>query len=55
MSYSGEPNAHVLCHCLDCRKISGSNYSNNLVIPEDNFKVVSGKYFLPSSLYSKSF
>ncbi|TVY40311.1 hypothetical protein LSUB1_G003193 [Lachnellula subtilissima] len=42
MSYSGEPNAHVLCHCLDCRKISGSTYSNNLVVPEDNFKVVSG-------------
>ncbi|TVY53592.1 hypothetical protein LCER1_G003609 [Lachnellula cervina] len=42
MSYSGEPNAHVLCHCLDCRKISGSTYSNNLVVPENNFKVISG-------------
>ncbi|TVY90662.1 hypothetical protein LAWI1_G001416 [Lachnellula willkommii] len=42
MSYSGEPNAHVLCHCLDCRKISGSSYSNNLVVPENNFKIVSG-------------
>jgi len=42
MSYSGEPNAHVLCHCLDCRKISGSSYSNNVIVPEDNFKLVSG-------------
>jgi len=42
MSYSGEPNAHVLCHCLDCKKISGSTYSNNVVVPENNFKLVSG-------------
>lgn len=50
MSYSGEPNAHVLCHCLDCRKISGSTYSNNLVVPENNFKIVSGISFPPASL-----
>ena len=42
MNYEGEPNAHVLCHCLDCRKISGSSYSNNIVVPEDNFKLETG-------------
>ncbi|KAG9233134.1 Mss4-like protein [Amylocarpus encephaloides] len=43
LQYSGEPNAHVLCHCLDCRKISGGSYSNNIVVPEDNFKLLAGK------------
>ena len=54
MSYSGEPNAHVLCHCLDCRKISGSTYSNNIVVPEDNFKLVSGISSSPFSSRSCS-
>jgi hypothetical protein len=31
-----------LCHCTDCRKISGGNYSNNHVIPESNFTLLSG-------------
>lgn len=31
-----------MCHCADCRKISGGNYSNNIVVPSENFKVVSG-------------
>ena len=43
VNYTGEPNAHVLCHCLDCRKISGSSYSNNIVVPEGNFKLESGE------------
>ncbi|KAE8449763.1 hypothetical protein EG329_007538 [Mollisiaceae sp. DMI_Dod_QoI] len=43
LSYTGEPNGHALCHCLDCRKISGTSYSNNLIIPEQNFKLQSGK------------
>ncbi|TVY84883.1 hypothetical protein LSUE1_G001075 [Lachnellula suecica] len=42
VNYTGEPNAHVLCHCLDCRKISGSAYSNNIIVPDGNFKLVSG-------------
>lgn len=46
MNFSGEPNAHVLCHCKDCKKISGSMYSTNVVVPEDNFKLISG-IFLP--------
>jgi hypothetical protein len=31
-----------LCHCVDCRKISGSTYSTNLAVPEDSFKITSG-------------
>ncbi|KAH7370812.1 Mss4-like protein [Rhexocercosporidium sp. MPI-PUGE-AT-0058] len=38
VNFTGAPNAHLLCHCLDCRKISGGNYSNNVVVPEDSFK-----------------
>ncbi|EPE36225.1 Mss4-like protein [Glarea lozoyensis ATCC 20868] len=43
ISYTGEPGTHVLCHCLDCRKISGSSYGNNIVVPENNFKLLQGK------------
>ncbi|KAF8853516.1 hypothetical protein BDZ45DRAFT_598445 [Acephala macrosclerotiorum] len=42
LSYTGEPNDYALCHCLDCRKIGGASYSNNLTIPEQNFKLHSG-------------
>ncbi|KAF1989756.1 hypothetical protein K402DRAFT_263143 [Aulographum hederae CBS 113979] len=42
ISYTGEPALKALCHCLDCRKITGSTYSTNLAIPEDNFKLNSG-------------
>ncbi|KAJ9641058.1 hypothetical protein H2199_005726 [Coniosporium tulheliwenetii] len=42
ITYSGEPKMKCLCHCLDCRKISGSTYSTNVVVPEDGFEVTSG-------------
>ncbi|KAI1141353.1 Mss4-like protein [Hypoxylon sp. FL0543] len=42
ISYEGEPVSQVTCHCLDCRKISGSTYSVNLVVPRPAFKLVSG-------------
>jgi hypothetical protein len=32
----------TLCHCADCRKISGGNYSNNFIVPSERFKVVEG-------------
>ena len=55
VSYTGEPNVHALCHCLDCRKISGSTYSNNLVVPENNFKLESGmSLLLFTSIYRLS-
>jgi hypothetical protein len=46
------PNTHIfawltnlkcLCHCADCRKIGGGNYSNNHIVPDPNFKLISGK------------
>ncbi|KAL7950541.1 Mss4-like protein [Trichoderma barbatum] len=40
--YKTEPTAKVLCHCSDCRKISGSNYSVNFVVPEAAFQVAVG-------------
>jgi hypothetical protein len=33
----------VLCHCKDCRKITGSTYSTNAIYPESAFKLTSGK------------
>jgi hypothetical protein len=33
----------ALCHCLDCKKMSGSAYSTNIVAPGEGFKVTSGK------------
>jgi hypothetical protein len=39
---SGESGGSILCHCLDCRKITGSAYSTNAVYPEDGFKVTKG-------------
>lgn len=43
VEYEGEPAMTALCHCSDCRHISGGNYSNNIVVPSSNFKVTSGK------------
>ncbi|RVX69162.1 hypothetical protein B0A52_07138 [Exophiala mesophila] len=43
IEYSGEPAMTALCHCGDCRKISGGNYSNNIVVPSANFSITSGK------------
>jgi len=42
IEYTGEPQGKALCHCLDCRKISGSTYSTNVIIPEEGFKVIAG-------------
>ncbi|KAL7936150.1 Mss4-like protein [Trichoderma chlorosporum] len=41
-AYSEEPTAKVLCHCSDCRKISGSNYSVNFIVHEAAFSVTAG-------------
>jgi hypothetical protein len=54
LSYTGEPEGHVLCHCLDCRKISGTSYSNNLIVSEANFKLESGEYIHRWTLYTLS-
>ncbi|KAF1941338.1 hypothetical protein EJ02DRAFT_206336 [Clathrospora elynae] len=39
---TGDQEASILCHCLDCRKISGSTYSSNAVYSEDKFKITKG-------------
>lgn len=31
------------CHCMDCRKWTGSMFSNNLIVPLSGFKVLQGK------------
>ena len=31
-----------MCHCNDCKKFTGSEFSSNLVVEESNFKIVSG-------------
>jgi len=51
VNFTGEPNAHLLCHCLDCRKIGGASYSNNIVVPEDAFKLegINAQFFQPQS------
>ncbi|KAK7209431.1 hypothetical protein V2G26_016609 [Clonostachys chloroleuca] len=51
IAYYGEPNAKVICHCTDCRKISGSTYGVDLLIPTDRFFVTAGdvrKYQKPA-------
>jgi len=42
IEYTGEPEMTALCHCTDCRKISGGNYSNNFIVASQNFKVTAG-------------
>ncbi|KAJ5738116.1 hypothetical protein N7493_001271 [Penicillium malachiteum] len=39
---SGEPVDKGICHCLSCRKISGSTYTTNLLFAEANFSLISG-------------
>ncbi|KAI1816514.1 Mss4-like protein [Poronia punctata] len=41
-SYEGEPSVKALCHCADCRKISGSAFSTNILVSAEGFKVLSG-------------
>ncbi|TIA77650.1 hypothetical protein D6C76_04593 [Aureobasidium pullulans] len=40
--YQGEPAMKAACHCLPCRKTSGTTNSYNLMIPSDKYKVLSG-------------
>ncbi|KAJ4295627.1 hypothetical protein N0V90_007640 [Kalmusia sp. IMI 367209] len=38
----GEPAGKALCHCKDCRKITGSTYSTNAIFPDGQFKLAQG-------------
>ncbi|KAL2407232.1 hypothetical protein ABEF95_004236 [Exophiala dermatitidis] len=42
VEYTGDPAMTALCHCADCRKISGGLYSYNIVVPSSNFTVSDG-------------
>ncbi|KAL1310603.1 hypothetical protein AAFC00_000878 [Neodothiora populina] len=39
ISYDADPAMKALCHCVDCRKMTGSAYSTNVVVPSETFKV----------------
>ncbi|KAK4631809.1 hypothetical protein CLAFUW4_02930 [Fulvia fulva] len=43
--YTGDPAAVAVCHCIPCRKTAGTNGSFNFMIPQDNFKKLSGTDF----------
>ncbi|EUC50009.1 hypothetical protein COCMIDRAFT_82824 [Bipolaris oryzae ATCC 44560] len=38
----GDMEAQILCHCYDCRKISGTTYSTNALQSKDGFKILQG-------------
>ncbi|EME46842.1 hypothetical protein DOTSEDRAFT_70715 [Dothistroma septosporum NZE10] len=40
---TGEVQAKALCHCRDCKKITGSTYSTNIIVPGDGFSLIKGK------------
>ncbi|KAF1845037.1 uncharacterized protein K460DRAFT_365941 [Cucurbitaria berberidis CBS 394.84] len=39
---AGDSVANVLCHCYDCRKISGTTYSSNSLYSSDGLKITKG-------------
>ncbi|KAL6241560.1 hypothetical protein RBB50_011583 [Rhinocladiella similis] len=41
--YTGDPVMKAICHCSTCRHVSGSVFTTNVLVPEDKFKVTSGK------------
>ncbi|KAH0497638.1 hypothetical protein TgHK011_004927 [Trichoderma gracile] len=41
-SYDAEPISKAICHCDDCKKISGSNYSLSFIVPSSSFVVTAG-------------
>lgn len=42
IEFTDAPIKRILCHCLDCRKITGCHYSDNGVVVDEQFKLVSG-------------
>ncbi|OBT75130.1 hypothetical protein VF21_05479 [Pseudogymnoascus sp. 05NY08] len=40
--FSGEPLDKATCHCLTCRKVTGSAFSVNALLPRAAVKVTSG-------------
>lgn len=48
IEFVDEPIKRILCHCLDCRKITGCHYSDNGVVVDEQFKLVSGTHHVLS-------
>ncbi|BCS04321.1 GFA family protein [Aspergillus luchuensis] len=46
---SGEPMIVALCHCHDCRKVTGTLYSYNFVSKDDNVKITGNPKELPKT------
>ncbi|KAL6250770.1 hypothetical protein RBB50_003073 [Rhinocladiella similis] len=42
IAFTGEPAVQALCYCGDCRKISGSAFSTNVLVPDSNFQLILG-------------
>ncbi|KFY84909.1 hypothetical protein V500_08886 [Pseudogymnoascus sp. VKM F-4518 (FW-2643)] len=42
--FSGEPIMKATCHCLACRKVTGSAFSLNALLPKAAVKVTSGTF-----------
>ncbi|KAK4863197.1 hypothetical protein LT330_001975 [Penicillium expansum] len=39
VEYKGQPLASALCHCLDCRKLTGAAYSYNFIVKNANVEI----------------
>lgn len=39
----GEPLGFLVCHCVNCRKATGSGFMANVFIPHQNFTITQGK------------
>ncbi|KAK7415682.1 hypothetical protein QQX98_005717 [Neonectria punicea] len=41
-SYTGEPAVKALCHCSECKKLTGSVFGYHWLIPRDNLTITKG-------------
>ncbi|PKX89641.1 GFA family protein [Aspergillus novofumigatus IBT 16806] len=47
VEYTGQPMTSGLCHCLDCRKLTGSLYSYNFVVKRTDLKITGSPKAVP--------
>mmetsp|Transcript_24483 Transcript_24483/g.36002 ORF Transcript_24483/g.36002 Transcript_24483/m.36002 type:complete len:143 (+) Transcript_24483:68-496(+) len=43
VTVTGEPIAHIYCHCTDCRASKGSEFSSLIIVENDNLTVTKGE------------
>ena len=41
--YDGQPGAALICHCQDCRRVTGAAFNTSVRMKSENFRVVSGE------------